>query len=240
MKKLTTLLVVLMFSAGTAFAQSSEAIITQVDENNDAYLTQSSGAYATVTQETNGYNLLTGMGQQDAWSHSGIIDLYQAHGWGTNAKGRDGNELKVMQYGQKNEILAIQHNSGFAKMEQRGKRNYAKLQQYLGPHELDLYQSNTGNSAILLQNEGGASYADVDQTGKRNSLEGICGARAEQLSGPNELYLTQSGSFNTVMLLQDGIDDTMLPNKATVLQQTNSNLAEISQTGGNNNIMLTQ
>ena len=145
-----------------------------------------------------------------------------------------------MQYGQKNEILAIQHNSGFAKMEQRGKRNYAKLQQYLGPHELDLYQSNTGNSAILLQNEGGASYADVDQTGKRNSLEGICGARAEQLSGPNELYLTQSGSFNTVMLLQDGIDDTMLPNKATVLQQTNSNLAEISQTGGNNNIMLTQ
>jgi hypothetical protein len=239
MKKLTTLLVVLLFSAGAALAQSSEAYITQLDENNDAFLTQSDGAYATVTQETNGYNLLTGMGQQDAWSHSGILDLYQAHGWGTNAKGRSGNELKMMQYGKKNEIVAIQHNAGFAKMEQHGERNYAKIQQYLGPQELDLYQKNNGNSMFLLQNRG-SSYADVDQTGFRNSLEGIGASRGEQINGPNELYLLQKGNNNILRLLQDGIDSSMLPNYAKVDQFSNGNLAEVSQTGGNNNIVLTQ
>jgi hypothetical protein len=244
MKKLTTLLVIMLFSAGITIAQTSEAYIDQSGAGkSDVFLTQSSGAYANIMQSGASAtdNLVRGIGQLDAFSNASSLDIEQGSGFGTNAKGNEGNELRVMQFGSGHDLSLHQRNSGFAKVEQRGNNNSVSMSQFNDSHEADIYQSDRGNSVQFRQWKSGPSYADIDQTGRFNSVTGIGGSgNGLQQFGPNELYLNQSGNNNTLELLQDGIDNTMPANVANVGQFTNGNLAQVSQTGGNNNVNLTQ
>jgi hypothetical protein len=250
MKKLTILLVIMLFSAGMALAQSSEAYISQSGAaTSDIFLTQSSGAFADIMQtgSASADNLVRGIGQLDAFSNASSMYVDQESGFGTNVKGNDGNELRIMQYGSGHEFRLDQHNSGFAKVEQRGANNSTDLQQYSGAQEADIYQSDRGNTVGLLQNEKStvtgisSSYANISQTGRFNTVEGNPAGpypwKGAQKGDGNELYLDQTGNNNTLQIYQFG--DGMM-NLVDLMQSTNGNLTQVSQTGGNNTLVLTQ
>jgi hypothetical protein len=210
MKKLFTLAFALILTAGIAFGQNNTATI---DQNGDdlVKLQQQSGSSADIEQVA-GVNRVVGV-SGDFTQQNSDLEVFQDH-----AYGGAGNVVRG---------------------EQRGNRNYAKVQQYNGGPDAFIEQRGDRNRVQTLQTSGvSGSYMDVLQRGDRNTLKGVAGSRAEQVNGDQTLYLDQIGNGNTLELLQDGL--TSGSNVATVSQLSNGNVTTLNQMGNGNNVVITQ
>lgn len=116
-------------------------------------------------------------------------------------------------------------------------------------------QSGDGNRADILQSRGADQYAEINQTGDRNT------AAARQLGGSNFARLVQAGDRNVAASEQSGAGAAALrahqsgvANRlsvgqsaeagafagAAVVQSGTANAMSLAQTGGNNQAVLSQ
>ena len=220
MKKLTTLLFVLVFAGATAFAQNNDATVDQTGYDNNAEVEQiGSDNDVTLEQVHNQSNGTRGI--NDAYVKqtgiTNIADVYQRNRGQYAASGFN-NDLDLIQDGNLNTANTYQAiaRGNDIKLDQVGDRNFA-----------DIYQHQGGK----LSGYGSASRAI--QNGEDNELY-------IDMGNFNSAGITQDGNFNladiqqnsfssdNVQLIQEGDDHEVL------LIQSDG-MADIQQFGGNNN-----
>jgi len=227
MKKLTTILVAFLFTAGMAFAQSNEATIDQIEDGNIAEVDQQGLSNTTTIDQTSEAGFDEGEGHLadvNQFGNNNIATVEQDY-LGTVANTL-AHSAFIVQLGNQNEADVLQTRnqlSNIADILQDGINNYAGVQQ-----------------------QDGATF-DAIQDGDNNTIEGITTERAEQRTG-NAL----ASSFNVMDFEQIGNDnliqarqfDTAVggggPNTMTILQHGSDNIAIASQRNPNNIIDVIQ
>jgi hypothetical protein len=220
MKKLMTLLFVLVFAGSTAFAQNNDATVDQIGYDNDAEVEQI-GLDNEVTLEQVHNHLLGTRGINDAdvkqTGNTNIADIYQRNRGQYAASGFN-NNLDLIQDGNLNTAITYQAIA-------RG--NDIKLDQFGDGNFADIYQHQGGK----LSGYGSASRTVQDGEGNELYID---------MGNFNDAGITQDGNFNladikqnsfssdNVQLMQEGDDHEVL-----LIQS--EGMADIRQFGGNNN-----
>jgi hypothetical protein len=256
-------LAALLLTAGVAFGQNNSAAVTQngsgsnaevdqtggssatIEQTNDdlTLLDQSGGSSATIVQEA-GQNAVVGLEEGAAFTQEGgsVLQVTSQD----VAFGGAGNTVRGTQRGSDNFADIDQHNASFTRLVQDGVGNEASLQQYLGnPQEILLNQEGNNNLVDVLQTGGQeGSFADIDQTGDQNVVDGLADARkgeisiegpdsrATQVNGDQILELTQTGNGSELYMRQSGRDGAGF--NEIYLKQSDGAYGEIQQFGDGN------
>jgi len=247
MKKLTTLLVMLFFTAGMAIGQNNETTITQVTSNNSASVDQlGMDNEATITQKGGNQNVAH-IDQSSDPNETGIIisTIFQdganndARTVGTR-KNSASSETEQRQVGSENiarinQGLPLGTNRGTTLTQvQVGNLNFATMS---GNNSYQAEQRQVGNRNDA-RTSGGGKNANIfqEQLGNDNiaRINGLSFASSDQLQfgdrnlsilenvghdGPGESYLTR----------QDGND-----NDARLTANGNGGVLDVRQTGNLN------
>jgi len=243
MKKLTTLLVMLFFTAGMAIGQTqnNEATVDQLSVNNSEVSIDQQGTVNDATAYQNdGGNFDIDIQQ------TGSLHEATATQQGPNG----GMEMWIKQIGGDNNLANVTQN--------RGQNHWADILQEGSDNELTLTQDNTDTRAEVKQ-IGNLNIADLTQINKAfNSLsnldvtqdgddnyafvnmEGIGEAnnvRIYQETNGNSASVTQllNVAGNNADLEQIGLDNMM-----TVDQLSDYNTANLTQHGNDNTATVTQ
>lgn len=227
MKTLLTLTTALLFTAGSAFAQTNDASISQVGDDHDATITQAGSMNAAFVEQTadagrEGADVGTAAVTQTGADN--YVNLRQRNFYGDN-------EATITQLGDGNSVRGSSQGSAFMQnhglnvidvmMEGDDNTLYSLVgsaaQKNVNTLLLDILGSD--NSVGLFQEFG---YGDVDIEGSSNSvvLDQKSGANATAQSA----YVDILGSDNMVDVFQRGeshtadVDVTGSFNTATITQ----------------------
>jgi len=225
MKKLTTLLFMLLFTAGMAFAQSNDATIDQVGDDHDATITQSglsNGAYVEQTADAGreGDDLGTATIEQTGSENS--VNLRQRAFFGDA-------EANIVQLGDRNRVEGTAPGNDF-------------LQNH-GLNIIDVYMEGDDNVLYSLRSESqkNANELYLNILGSDNSVG------MEQETGFGDVSI--DGDLNTVTLSQLGnnnayntamVDILGNENGVSVTQTMDSNSAAVNVNGSFNSATVTQ
>ncbi len=176
MKKLTTLLFVLVFASSMAFAQSNDSDVNQQGDDNSA----------TVQQL--GISNSVGLDQ-------GVFDGYDSNIAEINQNGEE-NSLAGYSHGD-----AVQGKDNYLKLDQDGDYNEAGVYQDFANSEAFIKQNGYENDAFVKQ-DAPKSYADVDQVGDLNTAD--INQNGTHPENENEAKVWQDGDFNTTNIGQLG------------------------------------
>ncbi len=229
MKKLTTLLVAMLFSAGMAFAQSNEAVVSQSGDDNTAdieqvgdlnytSLSQADGATADIDQvsATESFVSLSQVGASNATILQNNKNSVQGFNdqWNTPESNK----------------LATQSGSGSTmEITQLSTWNQAYVDQFGDNNTMSVFQDDGNSNVARLIQDGNDNVMDIDLIGGTNRIKG------EQYSDGNMATVIVTGSHNnefnngTSFVYQDGMQNT-----ATVTVTGDFNFYDISQIGSNN------
>ncbi|WP_103027965.1 curlin repeat-containing protein [Salinibacter altiplanensis] len=263
LKITTTFTLALVFTAGMAFGQvNNEAYVDQSSDDGQATVTQTGASnFTDVEQDVKSKAAIT-----QAGDNNDVLDLNQ-----TNSGGADGfnNTALVDQVGDGNVLggatsfgstddIARQRSTFFAStsldLDQIGDFHRTNLFQQ-GETTAEIEQRNSGdktadqgNTATVIQQDGGDTYLDLLQAGLRNESKVVQGggsnsaeiyvtgngneADAEQEGGLNELYLNMEDAAGTV-----GFDSG---NTVDVDQTGGSGLVDAGVDGDFNTVTVTQ
>ncbi|MCC5915172.1 MAG: hypothetical protein JJU46_12400 [Balneolaceae bacterium] len=236
MKKVTTLLVAFLFTAGMAFAQNNEATIEQVGDYNEAATTQTGelneatieqlGNNSDITQvqtgDENTANALANGGLNATQTQIGdkntaTIDVESQTGLGNST-------VTQYQEGDENKALFTSAGPGTnnANIEQSqwGNRNTSEITWFRSNPGGLAYTRQTGddNEAYLDLEDARSTLFEVDQVGDFNRLV------AEIPGNINRLFVSQTKDMNV----------------ATVKMLTNGNTVNITQNGYENKAVVIQ
>lgn len=176
------LLVAPLMIAAPAWAQSSNATISQIGNGSTLSSDQSQAAGATIIVEQIGDAMRAALVQRDG-AHKATVRM-QGEEQTLNATqaGAGLNSLEIDMAGGFNSVTANQ----FA---EAGGSNTALLS-----------QNGIGNRAMIEQQAAvGQNYLTLAQNGNDNV------AALSQIGGENQMDLTQNGDANTANLTQDGV-----------------------------------
>jgi hypothetical protein len=208
MKKLLTLSTALLFTAGAAFAQSNDAVVTQTGDENDATVEQIGSANSAELNQG-----FAGQGQDGA-----LGDIFQD---GTDnsatlkqrAWGDDDNEHYITQVGASNSATINAFNGD----------NYGFVEQYGSENSARMDQAGSGHTSIILQTvEQNYAYSRIvtgsdNVTGIVQGIPGIMpgmggmqlnGLQAPLASTGNAATLKITGSDNEAGILQIGLNNS--------------------------------
>ncbi len=252
MKKLTTLLFVLVFASSMAFAQN-DATVDQNGSNNDATVdqTHTSGAInEAMVDQVGDQNAVEGLNQYGAGNWYGVTqdgnnNLVKSHpeqgGQGGYAsydghieitQNNDGNRVwDADQAGSSNSAYITQDGNDDANIEAQvsieGSGNTIDINQMSGSNAVGVFSDN-GPGAYQ---EGSGNYMDIDQSGSA-----AAGTESKMLSGADDTFfrgsveggqgLIQYGSGNEMIIDQAGSSTVEF-----VVQDGSTNMADIMQTG---------
>ena len=223
MKKLTTLLVMLLFTAGMAIGQNT-AEVEQTFDGNEAFVEQVGEQHtATVTQTSD-----EGLAQQEG--HFANIEQLGLQGSGS---------------GENNTATVVQESgSHTANVYQWGNDNLADVEQISSGHnEATITQDGIDNVAGVVQQYW--NTFEATQIGDHNTIEGVpSGATnidtrdlafqvADGYSSLRyEMYITQDGSHNTIQAGQERANGV-----STIMQTGDWNTALSYQNGGSGDMI---
>lgn len=240
MKKLTTLLVMLLFTAGMAIAQSNEATIEQLGNSNTSDIEQtvgfSDGHLAETLQDGNNNfsNIFQEQTSAEAYveqlGNNNISDLKQA-GANNAHVSFEGNQNILGSYNSLGSGVAFQKNgtgsfsTGFnlLLLDVFGNKNTFGLDQE-GGTESDVIVDGNLNSVNLFQRDNNTSNVttiDIDIVGDSNTIDVNQGSLTET---NNETDIDIMGDFNTYM----------------VTQSTSNNIVDIDAVGNGNSSTVIQ
>jgi len=256
MKTLATLTTALLFTAGSAFAQSNDATIDQVGNDNEVKVEQiyqagaSSGMNEVFATQTGDNNKILGTNQRGAGNEfrttqtgdNNIIDRYPSQGSsaGNSYDGyisitQSGDDNKVWdadQAGSNNSLTITQSGGDIANVEAQvspegGSGNTIIIDQYTGENAVGEFSPN-GSGAYQ---EGEANTMTITQSGGAKA-----GIISVMVSGATESFfrgtveggqgLIQFGDDNTMMIDQDGASTVK-----SIVQDGDMNHADVTQIG---------
>lgn len=226
MKKLTTLLVAMLFTAGMAFAQSNDATIDQVGDDHDATITQAgslNGAYVEQTADAGREGSDVGTATIEQTGSENSVNLRQRAFYGDaeaiivqlgdrnrvegTAPGNDFlqnhglNIIDVYMEGDDNVLYSLsseaQKNANTLLLDIQGNTNEVGLFQHFGYGEVDLV--GDANDVVLSQRAGGTSTeqtAYVDVLGSDNMVDIF------QTGDSHVSNVNVTGDFNTSTISQ--------------------------------------
>lgn len=212
MKTLLTITTALLFTAGSAFAQSNDASISQTANSSDATVTQTGADNsADLTQQFGQYHEAT----VEQVGDNNDLDLVQDN---TNTF------ADIMQLGDDNVASIFQRSRLFVgpsgvgasiELTQNGNGNVADIRQ-------DAEAGNGGSATNMLSalQSGSDNYLFVDQN--RDLGPGYNSADIEQHGDDNTASVTQDGESNSVLIEQG------------VYGGAESSIAEFTQLGDGN------
>ena len=224
MKKLSLLLVSLLMITGVTFAQSNKSVVIETGENQTATINQDGFLNDSYVNQEARKNTAT-VEQVNHIAHFNTLS-------------------NVIQTGEKNEATVKQNTT-----------NSDLGASYEGTLKALVVQQGNGNEALQVQGPAvtgnlhlGKADAEIIQGGNKNY------ASQHQLSYGNVARINQGGSNNGAMQAQDTeilpddeatmntatINQTGSDNEAIQLQLGHGNLANVSQSGWNNNSVQTQ
>jgi len=225
MKKLTTLLVAMLFTAGMAFAQSNDATIDQVGDDHDATITQAgslNGAYVEQTADVGREGDDVGTATIEQTGSENSVNLRQRAFFGDA-------EANIVQLGDRNRVEGTAPGNDF-------------LQNH-GLNIIDVYMEGDDNVLYSLRSESqkNANELYLNILGSDNSVG------MEQETGFGDVSI--DGDLNTVTLSQLGnnnayntamVDILGNENGVSVTQTMDSNSAAVNVNGSFNSATVTQ
>ena len=226
MKKLTTLLVAMLLTAGMAFAQSNDATIDQVGDANDADIEQlgtSNRAYVDqLAQGTNSGAPTFSTADIDQDGSSNFVNIDQNAFFDFSTAIIEQTGIGNIVEGTTSESAWVQSNGGGlldVYMDGDQNRLYSlRSEAQKNPNEL--YLDIIGNVNTVGAEQEGA-YADVDITGDTNK---VMLSQLGNNSAYNTAYIDVLGDLNTVNVTQ-----TMNSNSADVDINGSSNISTVNQ-----------
>ena len=226
MKKLSTLLVALFFTAGMAFAQSNDASIDQVGDDHEATISQTgamNSAFVEQTADAGREGSDVGEATVTQTGAENYVNLRQRNFFGNN-------EATITQLGDGNRVQGTTASSAFyqnhglnvidVRMEGNDNTLYSlagEAQKNVNTFLLDILGSD--NSVGMFQHFG---YGDVSIEGSSNSV--VLYQRSGSNATAQSAHVDISGGDNMVDIYQNGESHT-----ATVDIIGYSNTATISQ-----------
>ncbi|SHF32839.1 Curlin associated repeat-containing protein [Fodinibius roseus] len=263
MKKLTTLLFVLLFTSSLAFAQSNEATIDQNGDSHEATVTQTgSESEVIVDQDSHfGTGHLAEVTQQFGSENYAFVDQDQANSEAfvtqsgseneSRSKQAGYNELTVDQIGSGNVLGAYGNYSGTAYQKNgtgifSSDKNELSLTQVGTDHKAGVWQEHHAEADIVQLGGifGGNNKADVKQTGSPE--EDINTAEIFQLGGDLVADINQNGEGNSSTVNSSGFHGKAWTTQTgtdhtSAINQTGSwNTADVSQSSIGNSSTITQ
>lgn len=233
MKKLITLLVAIVLTAGTAFGQDNVTDLNQPGNDN----------IATVYQ--NGFDNLTEVLQSGNMNEVVVDQL-------SSEFPPRGMTASVVQSGNHNsgEINMKEHNIHFSTLRQTGNWNIAKIVHERNTNISEVYQTGDRNevnsrvhavgSSIFVRQSGNDNYAEQDlgrndvaggnnifeiyQIGNNNEAYQYLDVDSHMVDANNLSEIRQAGNFNAGMTVQSGNGHT-----ANINQPGNGNVTSIYQ-----------
>jgi len=215
MKKLTTLLFVLVFASSMAFAQNNDADVDQTGDDHNATVSQDGSLHeAIVDQDSHfGTGHTAEITQQTGDENFAYVDQNQAN-----------SEAYITQTGSYNESRSKQAGYNVANILQEGNTNV--LGQY-NNLSANAYQKNGFGNGV-----GDMSSLDLDQIGDLNEA----GLWQEHHA---EASIAQNGNENDAHVYQSGTAGLAV-NSAFVSQNGNLNEADVNQDGEGNSASVQQ
>jgi hypothetical protein len=225
MKKLTTLLVAMLFTAGMAFAQSNDATIDQVGDDHESTITQVgslNGAYVEQTADAGREGADVGTATIEQTGSENSVNLRQRAFYGDA-------EADIVQLGDRNRVEGAAPGNDF-------------LQNH-GLNIIDVYMDGDDNVLYSLRSESQKNTNELylDILGNDNSVG------MEQETGYGDISI--DGNLNTVTLSQLGnnsayntamVDILGNENGVSVTQTMDSNTAAVNVNGSFNSATVTQ
>jgi len=245
MKKLMSLLVMVIFMTGMAVAQNNSATATQNGDKNDIDQTQAgSSNTATVDQNTPGANVVQGQNatqwQEGDDNSASIIQ----NTWGSNAEGNTttqeqygiGNEASAKSNGSLNTVTQVQDgelnrsslyvggSQNTVDVHQDGMSNIANGQ-LLGDESnmVNVMQDGTSNMTVFRIEYGNGNDVDIDQIGDDNKVGGYGDPGVHIWGSSNVVDIDQYGNQEKV--------EVGKANEARVLIEGDGNESTIEQEG---------
>lgn len=253
MKKILTLLVAFLFTAGLAFAQNNDANVTQTGNTNEAQIDQvvSIGATVNLSQTENG-------------SGSSFADIDQTGGANFVNLEQIGNNSATIDQDGKHTVAgfssapgtgldypAIQENTGgdqnVLNITQRNNFSQVRVDQIGSGNSIDVYQGGGISNVARLNQLGDSNIMDVSLDGSINRVEiqqlGVGGhtanvdivGEANNMTSTGSSYIYQDGQGHTsdVMITGDA-------NYYNIYQTGVSNTANVTVNGSGNTALITQ
>lgn len=239
MKKLTTLLVMMLFTAGIAIGQNT-ATVEQSDDGNEAFIDQLGDQHTANVEQTSDVGLSDGEGHFADIDQLGLGGL----GSGVNNTATVKQDFRVT-------------GSHTTTIEQWGDDNVAHVEQVdAGNNVADILQDGLSNDASVYQQYW--NKFEATQDGDDNKIEGVTGSvygfagRAFQIADGwsslrYEMDFTQNGNDNTIQAGQErgyGISTILQTgdwNTALSYQNGGSgDMIDITQTGNQNDAVVNQ
>ncbi|MBP3193830.1 hypothetical protein [Natronogracilivirga saccharolytica] len=233
MKNITTLLVLILFTAGMAVAQNNEASVAQNGNDNDATIDQVGADHeASITQVSSRHD---GTIDQEGEGHQ--ASLTQEDG----KSGYSGQDYQVGTITQRglnqiaNVIMRSDRLGSNATVDQDGADNEVYLrQQHSGNYTATLTQDGSDNYIWANQRESFSQYLNVLQEGDNNRFFGSLG------SGSSNTEVTQSSDDNLVVIQQGRHSGAGAGAEAIIEQSVgNGNIVELTQ-GSDETALFTQ
>jgi hypothetical protein len=256
MKKLTTLLVAMLFTAGMAFAQSNNATVDQQGVSNDTQVDQQGTLNSADVTQVNGFNeVVLNQTSNTSGSSTAVIEQIVT-GSATSSRGQDVlldqtglNNADIYQRGAGNKVLNYDGTSAAVQtstttlntldIDQRTGWSEAFFEQYVGGNSATVDQSGGNNFVASILQNSGDNTASVVQTGGNSTADvqqlGTGGHTATVNQGAN----FQDGAFE-VDIIQDGLGNNSLVNQnngdgsyGNIFQNGDMNMSTLTQNGLN-------
>jgi len=263
MKKLTILLVAMLFSAGMAFAQSNDATVDQQGIWNDTQVDQQGALNSADVTQVNGFNeVILNQTSNTSGSSTAVIEQIVT-GSATASRGQDVlldqtglNNADIFQRGAGSKVLnydgtgaAVQTSTttlNTLDIDQRTGWSEAFVEQYVGGNSATVDQSGGNNFVASILQNSGDNTASVVQTGGNSTADvqqlGIGGHTATVNQGVD----FQDGAFE-VDIIQDGLGNNSLVNQnngdgsyGNIFQNGDMNRAYQTATGNGHSSTITQ
>ena len=225
MKKLTTLLFVLVFAGMTAFAQSNDASVDQIGNDHEADIEQigsSNIAWVDQTDDVSGGDAFADILQEGANNN---VNLNQRAFYGFP----DESHATITQIGNNNSVEGTSATSAFYQNQPGG-----VVEVYMEGNDNTLYTLRT--EAQKNQNE---FFLDIIGNDNLVGMEQETGSGDVVIEGNlNDVTLSQLGNnaaYNTAM-----VDIMGGNNGVDVMQTMDSNIATVNVTGSFNSATITQ
>ena len=238
MKKLFSIIALLLFVAGMGFAQNNHALVDQNGNTNEAKIDQIGSAHEAFIYQTGNDN---------------EAEIKQTHdrNWAEVRQHNDDNKVFIDQVWGSDNIAQIKQmgSQEHTYFRQQGNDNIFRLRQQEGHNKVGLDADNPfiqlgdHNKFAGVTNGDGLAF---DQDGYAMQFNGaVLDPSSHQTGDYNQIGLYQDG-LSTGTIKQDGHNNTALlwqvgeGNTATIIQNNNWNSASVTQVGDGNTAIVTQ
>lgn len=225
MKKLTTLITIMLFAVGMAFAQTNDATIDQIGDDHESTITQVgslNGAYVEQTADAGREGADVGTATIEQTGSENSVNLRQRAFYGDA-------EADIVQLGDRNRVEGTAPGNDF-------------LQNH-GLNIVDVYMEGDDNvlSSLRAEAQKNANEFYLDIVGSDNSVA------MQQETGYGDVNI--AGDLNNVTLSQLGnnaayntglVDIIGNENMVSVTQTMDSNSAAVNVNGSFNSATVTQ